>query len=339
MIFVDPHSKDYYCDNLFTSSQNDYVNGESSSPLVRLKNYLLENKMEIHTADYLLSNAYPSHQSDYYAFNRLDSYLKLSKRKNVAIKSFMLMEPPAVAPHLYKALPKLSKYFNQIYLHNTDGDGYSLKNVDVTKLRKLYWPQPYKNVLDIYWNNTNRFNKVVVINGNHIPRSRRNELYSVRIEAMMELADFKIIDLYGRGWEKWWSYRSMWTPYWKNYRKLMSIYCGECESKYEVLSKYKFSLCFENMAMKGYVTEKIFDCIYAGTIPLYLGASNIEDLLPSEAYVDCRQFNSWHELKMKLESMTEDEVSKMRDAGRSFLGSTEGLKYYNSLINIFNNEI
>ena len=88
--------------------------------------------------------------------------------------------------------------------------------------------------------------------------------------------------------------------------------------------------------MKGYVTEKIFDCIYAGTIPLYLGASNIESLVPRDVYVDCRQFKSWRELKIKIESMTESDVSKMREAGRSFLGSIEGLKYYNSLINIFN---
>lgn len=339
MIFVDPHSKDYYSDNLFSSPQNDFVNEESSSPLLRLKNYLLKKKIEIHTADYLLNNNYPSHQSDYYAFNRVDNYRKLYERKNVAIKSFMMMEPPAVAPHLYKALPELSKYFSEIYLHNTDGDGYSLKNIDVTKLRKLYWPQPYKDVLKVNWNKTDRLHKIVVINGNHLPRSFHNELYSKRIEAMVSLADFNIVDLYGRGWEKWWSYRSMWAPYFKNYKKLMSIYRGECDSKYEILSQYKFSLCFENMVMKGYLTEKIFDCIYAGTIPLYLGASNIESLVPSEVYIDCRQFKSWYELKMKLESMAENDISKMREAGRAFLGSAQGLKYYNSLINIFNNEI
>jgi hypothetical protein len=339
MIFVDPHSKDYYFDNIFKRPQSDSEDVESSSPLFRLKFFLHENKVEIHTADYLLNNKYPSHHSDYYSFNRLDNYKKLHQRENVVIKTFMMMEPPAVAPHLYKALPELSRYFSEIYLHNADGDGYSLDNVDVTKLRKLYWPQPYKNVLDIYWNNLDRLNKVVVINGNHIPRSRRNELYSVRIEAMVDLADFNIIDLYGRGWKKWWSYRSMWCPYWKNYRKLMSIYRGECDSKYEILSKYRFSLCFENMVMKGYVTEKIFDCIYAGTIPLYLGASDIEALVPIDVYVDCRQFKSWCELKIKIESMTENDITKMREAGRVFLGSPEGLKYYNSLINIFSNEI
>ena len=118
----------------------------------------------------------------------------------------------------------------------------------------------------------------------------------------------------------------------------MSIYCGECDSKYEVLSQYRFSLCFENMVMKGYVTEKMFDCIYAGTIPLYLGASDIETLVPSEVYVDCRQFKSWRELKIKIESMSENDISKMREAGRAFLGSAEGLKFYNSLIKVFTDE-
>jgi hypothetical protein len=202
-------------------------------------------------------------------------------------------------------------------------------------LRKLYWPQPYSKVLVPYWNNADRQNRIVVINGNHIPRSFQGELYSRRIEAMADLAKLDAVDLYGRGWDKWWSHRSMWPPYWRNYRALMSIYRGSCESKYEVLSRYRFSLCFENMTMKGYLTEKLFDCLYAGTIPLYLGAPDIRELVPEGAYIDCRNFGSWKEMWHDVSRIPKEEIESMRLAGREFIEGTAGLKYYNSLVEIF----
>lgn len=40
--------------------------------------------------------------------------------------------------------------------------------------------------------------------------------------------------------------------------------------------------------MTGYMTKKLFDCLYVGTIPLHLGAPDISSLIPPEAYIDCR---------------------------------------------------
>ena len=175
----------------------------------------------------------------------------------------------------------------------------------------------------------------MVINGNHVPKRVPNELYSKRIEAMAALAQMGVVDLYVRGWAKWWSRASMWWPYWKHRSALMSIYKGTCESKYEVLGKYQFSLCFENMAMQGYVTEKIFDCFYAGAIPLYWGASDIEDLIPEDAYIDCRKLSSWGALLQHVESVTEDEMMRMRGKGRAFVQGRDSLKYSESLMSVF----
>lgn len=44
--------------------------------------------------------------------------------------------------------------------------------------------------------------------------------------------------------------------------------------KREYLKEYKFNLCPENSNSKGYVTEKIFDAIYSGCIPVYWGSEN-----------------------------------------------------------------
>ena len=34
------------------------------------------------------------------------------------------------------------------------------------------------------------------------------------------------------------------------------------------------------MEMKGYISEKIFDCFYSGTIPIYLGAKDVKTIFP-----------------------------------------------------------
>lgn len=52
---------------------------------------------------------------------------------------------------------------------------------------------------------------------------------------------------------------------------LWSIYKDD---KREFLRLYKFNLCPENTNYKGYVTEKLFDAIYSGCVPIYWGSEN-----------------------------------------------------------------
>lgn len=50
----------------------------------------------------------------------------------------------------------------------------------------------------------------------------------------------------------------------------------------DLLRKYKFVLAFENSATKDYVTEKFFDALDAGAVPVVYGAPNIHDFEPGE---------------------------------------------------------
>jgi hypothetical protein len=59
----------------------------------------------------------------------------------------------------------------------------------------------------------------------------------------------------------------------------------ELVEKSDGLLPYMYSVAIENSNQAGYFTEKIFDPILCWTVPVYVGAPDIEDYLPSAAYV------------------------------------------------------
>jgi alpha(1,3/1,4) fucosyltransferase len=332
-IFIDPSYPEQGNNRLFDASDELMNRDGQMLAFVRLKLALEAEGIKVNTADFLSNNA-DEPPLDYWSLGMMDKLDQVSDMRQVNCIGFIIFEPPLIAPHLYAALPQLTRQFERVYVHNIHGDGYSLKEVDVSRLRKLFWPQPFEQVHEA-WARTDRMNKAVVIAGRHTARQRRPEYYSKRIEAMTELARLDAVDLYGRGWSQLWSAQTISWPYLRNFMTLKSIYRGPCRSKMEVLGSYNFSLCLENMPMQGYITEKIFDCFYAGTIPMYLGAPDIERLVPPESYIDIRNFDGWRDLWKHASHLSEKQMLAMRECGRDFISSDEGKKYVHSLENIF----
>jgi len=77
---------------------------------------------------------------------------------------------------------------------------------------------------------------------------------------------------------------------------------------------YYFSYCYENIAnIHGYISEKIFDCLFSATIPIYLGASNILDHIPKEIFIDARNFNSISDINNYIKSRSKKQISLIQD--------------------------
>jgi hypothetical protein len=99
------------------------------------------------------------------------------------------------------------------------------------------------------------------------------------------------------------------------------VYRGTARSKRETLGRYKFALCFENMILNGCITEKIFDCFYAGTVPVYWGAPDISRYVPPECFIDMRNFTSYAHLRDFLRSLREGAIRDYKESARTYLAS------------------
>jgi hypothetical protein len=77
----------------------------------------------------------------------------------------------------------------------------------------------------------------------------------------------------------------------------------------ELYSKYKFTLAFENSFAADYVTEKLYEPLTAGSVPVYRGTEDVAELAPAPGcYIDARSFASARELGAYLNHLdTHDE--------------------------------
>ena len=82
--------------------------------------------------------------------------------------------------------------------------------------------------------------------------------------------------------------------------------CGR-DSKLQILGKYKFAIAFENSICRDYVTEKFFDPLITNTVPVYMGAPNIDDYSPgSNSFINVIDFPEPRELAQYLKDLSED---------------------------------
>lgn len=134
------------------------------------------------------------------------------------------------------------------------------------------------------------------------------ELYSERerVVSFFEKNYPEHITLYGPGWSK----------------DKHPSYNGYIDDKADAYYTHKFALAFENMYdVRGYITEKIFDCFEMGIVPIYWGASDIREYIPENSFIDYTKFKDLDKLADYLFSMTEKEYNGYLKAIHSLLQS------------------
>lgn len=79
--------------------------------------------------------------------------------------------------------------------------------------------------------------------------------------------------------------------------------------------------------IRGYITEKIHHCFFAGSVPIYWGASNITDYIPAHCFIDRRNFSTEQELYHALVHMPESEYENYIKNIENYLQSPQFLLF------------
>lgn len=179
-----------------------------------------------------------------------------------------------------------------------------------------------------------------LINANKaFPKLINDDLYKERIHVIRwyEKNAPQYFSLYGLGWSK---PEPAFTPSEKLARRFKRIasqvfgykpfpsYIGEIEDKANVYQKAKFAYCYENVAnLPDYISEKIFDCLLNGCVPIYWGSHTIEDHIPSSCFIDRRNFKSMSEMHQFLLNISADKYQKYQDSIHQFLASPKAMEF------------
>ncbi len=130
-------------------------------------------------------------------------------------------------------------------------------------------------------------------------------------------------DLFGEGWNP--SLPEFLKRKIRNWRlpyEHFPAYRGTVRHKWDIFPNYKFSLVYENIADEpGFVSVKIFDCLRSGCVPIYRGASNIDEYVDADAFIDRRRFASSEELARFLMSMDEKTHDNYLRAAERYISS------------------
>jgi hypothetical protein len=246
------------------------------------------------------------------------------------------LEPPVIAWELYYRLPELSARFPVVFLFG----GAAERIAPGCTFRQLLFPQ-VRQPGEVAWPDWSERRLLVSIVANkaivrsftrwfdqprevsvkrelasRVYRPLASDLYIERLRAVAQFAGRPDFDTFGQGWE-----RGHPAVPGRLRAAFLRAYRGPAQGKLTTLAQYRFALCLENSSFPGYISEKIFDCFFAGTVPLYLGAPDIDDYIPVETFIDLRQFRDYAAVERFLDGLDESTARRYLDAAADFLNS------------------
>jgi hypothetical protein len=212
---------------------------------------------------------------------------------------------------MWEPLMHSRKMYNK-NLHECIGRVYTWDDdlVDNVHYFKFYYPALIPKLSDIPSFEEKKF--CTMISGCHLnqkfPTKYPTELYSERKKTAVffDQVGETGFDLYGKGWDE----------------KIYPSYRGFIVDKLAVMKNYRFAICYENCQhVKGYISEKIFDCFATGTVPIYWGASNITDYIPKDCFIDRRDFETLEQLYAFLKQIGKEEFDGYLERAAAYLTS------------------
>lgn len=253
---------------------------------------------------------------------------RLMKEENITPLILTCQESPFIATRFYLGLKKISK----LYKHSFVFSGMKKMLSADTIYHQMFFPQPYHLVDDLSVSYKDKKLLVVVAGAKGIGSLAKSlllklfygfgvkEIYPERRKAIGFFSKVSGFDLYGHGWDKV-NFKDL------DNESIKLCYRGAVDDKIAALKKYRFVLCFENAIFPGYITEKIFDAMFAGCVPVYYGAPDIAEYVDEASFIDFRKFKNYQELFDYLSSIDEAEYNKYLANIRNYFNSDNYQKF------------
>lgn len=304
----------YVQDRIFLDDDSFLNRDDQLEPFRKLRTRMHERGYSLRTQDF-----HPPEESELVLY--IDVPKRLPSAKYEAKSYLVLLEPELIIPANYNR--RTHKRFRKVFTWLEDLVESDSRYV---KIRVPQIPPPISRVAPF----EEREKLCCMIAGGKLSLHPK-ELYSERIRWIRWFekrhpADF---DFYGAGWERMWMTGPLYIrainklPFWRKlFFSNFKNYRGKVDKKFETLSKYRFSICLENgQGFRGYITEKIFDCLFSGNVPLYHGAPDITHEVPKECFIDLREFKSKEEIYERISTMSAREFNAYQESARRFLSS------------------
>lgn len=327
---IDDHKLVVFCHNIPQLKGEDFFSIKVSSaishtisPMTFLRDYALSQGIRIITHDTFsgLESKQPALLIAH-LWDRDSAKFFRENKKYLRRTILTCQESPYIATKFFLLLPIISAKFKRSFVFS----GMKRWVVGRGNYQQMFFPQPYsENDFSPKPFNEKKFS-VMVAGAKSVSSWKKDlplklmygfsvrEIYSRRLDVARVFSRNRNIDIFGRGWEKISGID-------------LSCYRGLAGDKFSVIKDYKFTFCFENSIMSGNITEKIFDAIFAGSVPIYYGAPDIKQYIPSDVFIDFNDFKSPDDLLDFLVKINESDYQKYIDAMERFIKSNGYKKF------------
>ena len=166
----------------------------------------------------------------------------------------------------------LDKYCGTIFVHDNSLFNFNTSICNIIERPSLMFNEFFTtfeySTKDLVKNKFRKSKKISCIISNN-RGSNDGILYEKRHDLVQNIVKSGLpVDIYGKGW----------NPDGKNIK-------GHITHKIHALMDYEFSIGVENSSEKNYISEKFFDPLLVGTVPLYYGCPNIEDVYNKNSFI------------------------------------------------------
>lgn len=255
--------------------------------------------------------------ADIVVYNEMPSNLQSVKKEKSIV---LLFESELIRPDNWDL--NNHKYFKYIFTWNDEF-------VD----NKKYFKFNFVDANEVKFKKFSEKNKLCTLVAGNKTSSHPLELYSKRVEAIRWFEKYhpESFEFFGMGWDKYTFKIPVLSkvlnrigPLTRLFASKWPSYRGSAKNKSELLQGYKFSICYENAEkIPGYITEKIFDSMAAGCVPIYWGAPNILNFIPAGCFINKKDFKNYEELYCYLVNMTEAEYTNRQNAIADYFRSEQ----------------